>query len=146
MPIKIIMFGVLPGFISSTIRYSWATVAPPKATTVVIHEVFKFCRTLTKLSLSIECDASIGGCCMFTALLQVDRLKHAHMSHSSEDVLHQSVFLYVHLETLFFTGIFLIFLSGTFEAVFVGLVVVSVAVLLIVSRESPTLPVSSIVP
>ena len=33
--IRIIMIGILPGFISSTIRKSWAIIAPPKAITVV---------------------------------------------------------------------------------------------------------------
>ena len=54
VPTKIITLGILPGFISSTIRYNWAIVAPPKAITVVTHEVLKFDSTLTKLSPSIR--------------------------------------------------------------------------------------------
>ena len=80
VPIKIIIPGILPGVISSTIRYSCAFVAPPKAVTVVIHEVLKFCITLTKLSPSIKCDVPSGGCCMFTGGIHVDRLNHARIS------------------------------------------------------------------
>ena len=47
VPIRIIMLGILPGFISSTIRISWAIVAPPKAITGVIQDILKFWRTLT---------------------------------------------------------------------------------------------------
>ena len=54
VPIRIIMLGILPGFIRSTIRYIWAIVAPPKVITVVIQEVLRFRRTLTKLSPSIK--------------------------------------------------------------------------------------------
>ena len=50
VPIRIIMLENLLGFISSTIRYRWAVVAPPKVITVVIQDVLKFWRTLTKLS------------------------------------------------------------------------------------------------
>ena len=56
VPIRIIMLGILPGLISSTIRNSWAIVAPPKAITVVIQKVLRFWSTLTKLSPSIKCD------------------------------------------------------------------------------------------
>ena len=80
VPIRIIMSGILRGFINSTIRYSWAIVAPPKAITVVIHEDLKFCRTLTRLSHKIKCDVPSGGCCLFIAGLHVDRLKHARIS------------------------------------------------------------------
>ena len=52
VPIRIIMSEILPGFISSTIRNSWAIVAAPKAITVVIQEVLRFWSTLTKLSPS----------------------------------------------------------------------------------------------
>ena len=45
VPIGIIMQGIFPGLISSTIRNSWAIVAPPKAITVVIEEVLKFWST-----------------------------------------------------------------------------------------------------
>ena len=76
-PTRIIKLGVFPGFISSTIRNYWAIVAHPKAITVVIQEVLKFWSTLTKLSPSIRCDVTSGGCCIFTAVLQVDRLKQA---------------------------------------------------------------------
>ena len=72
VPIKIIILGILPGFISSTIRNSWAIVAPPKAITVVIQEVLKFWSTLTKLSPSIRCHVHSGGCYRFTAGFQVD--------------------------------------------------------------------------
>ena len=71
------MLGVLPGFISSIVRNSWAIVVPPKAITVVIQEVLKFWSTLTKLSPSIRCDVPSGGCCRFTGGLQMDRLKQA---------------------------------------------------------------------
>ena len=54
VPTKIITLGIFPGFISSTIRYKWAIVAPPKAITVVTHEVLKFDSTLTKLSPNIR--------------------------------------------------------------------------------------------
>ena len=77
VPTRIITLGILPGFISSTIRYNWAIVAPPKAITVVTHEVLKFDSTLTKLSPSIRCDVPSGGCCRFTAGLQVARLNQA---------------------------------------------------------------------
>ena len=77
VPTRIITLGILPGFISSTIRYNWAIVAPPKAITVVTHEVLKFDSTLTKLSPSIRCDVPSGGCCRFNAGLQVARLKQA---------------------------------------------------------------------
>ena len=75
--IRIIMLRILPGFFSSTIQNSWAIIAPPKAITVVIQEVLRFWSTLTKLSPSIRCDVPSGGCCMFSAGLQVDRLKQA---------------------------------------------------------------------
>ena len=80
VPIRIIMSGILPGFIKSTIYNNWAIVAPPKTITVVIHEVLKFCRTLTRLSVNIKCDVPSGGCCKFLAGLHVDRLKHARLS------------------------------------------------------------------
>ena len=54
VPIRIIMLGIFPGFISSTIRYSWAIVTPPKPITVVIQVVLRFWRTLTKLPPSIK--------------------------------------------------------------------------------------------
>ena len=54
VPTKIITLGIFPGFISSTMRYNWAIVAPPKAITVVTPEVLKFDSTLTKLSPNIR--------------------------------------------------------------------------------------------
>ena len=86
VPIRIIMLGILPGFISSTIRDSWAIVAPAKAITVVIQEVLRFWSILTKLSPSIRCNVPSGGCCRFTAGLQVDRLKQARGSVSGTPV------------------------------------------------------------
>ena len=77
VPTRIITLGILPGFISSTIRYNWAIVAPPTAITVVTYEVLKFDSTLTKLSPSIRCDVPSDGCCRFTAGFQVARLKQA---------------------------------------------------------------------
>ena len=77
VPIWIITLGILPGFISSTMRYNWAMVAPPNAITVMTQEVLKFDSTLTKLSPSIRCDVPSGGCCRFTAGFQVARLKQA---------------------------------------------------------------------
>ena len=53
-PIRIIMLGILPGFISSTIQNIWAIVTPPKAITVVIQDILRFWRTLAKLSPSIK--------------------------------------------------------------------------------------------
>ena len=116
------MLGILPGFISSTIRKSWAIVAPPKAITVVIQEVLKFWSTLTKLSPSIRCDVPSGGCCRFTAVLQVDRLKQALESVSGTPVKLYFNWLFfctsITRDTLF-TGISRIFLSGTLQ-LFVG--------------------------
>ena len=77
VPARIITLGILPGFISSTIQNNWAIVAPPNSITVVIQEVLKFWSTLTKLSPSIRCGVPSGGCCIFTAGHQVDRLKQA---------------------------------------------------------------------
>ena len=82
VPIRIIIIGILPGFISSTIQNSWAIVSPPKAITVVIQENLRFWSTLNKLSPSIRCDVPSGGCCRFTAGLQADRLKQARESMS----------------------------------------------------------------
>ena len=90
VPIRIIMLRILPGFISSTIRNSWAIVAPPKAITVVIQEVLMFWSILTKPSPSIRCDVPSGGCCRFTAGLQVDRLKQARRSVSGIPVSYSS--------------------------------------------------------
>ena len=86
VPTRIITLGILPGFISSTIQNSWAIVAPPKVITAVIQEVLKFWSALTKLSPSIRCDVPSGGCCRFTAGLQVDRLKQALASVSGTPV------------------------------------------------------------
>ena len=86
VPIRIILLGILPGFISSIIRNSWAIVAPPKAITVVIQEILKFWSFLTKLSPSIRFDVPSGGCCRFTAGLQLDRLKQARESVSGTPV------------------------------------------------------------
>ena len=52
----------------------------------MIHEVLKFCRTLTKLSPIIKCDVSNGGCCKFTAGIYVDRVKQARISVSGTPV------------------------------------------------------------
>ena len=120
-------------------RYIWATVAPLKAITVVIHEVLKFCETLTRISPNIKCDVPRGGCCMFIAGLHVDRLKHARMSVSGTPVklfLSWLFFCISNTSKTFFMGISLIFLSGVF----------GVFVFFIASEESSTLPVSSIVP
>ena len=86
VPIRINMLGILPGFISSTIRNSWFIVAPPKAITVVIQEVLRFLIILTKLSPSIRCNVPSGGCCWFSNGLQVDRLKQARGSVSGTPV------------------------------------------------------------
>ena len=127
-----------PGFISSTIRNSWAIVAPPKALTVVIQEVLRFLSILTKLSPSIRCDFPSGGCCRFTAGLQV--------SGTPVKLFFTWLFFCTSItQDTFFVGISRIFLSGTFE-LFAGNVVSLTPALAIVSRESCTLPVSSIVP
>ena len=124
VPIRIIMLGVLPGFISSTIRNSWAIVAPPKAITVVIQEVFRFWSNLTKLSPRIKCDVPSGGCRRFTAGLQVDRLKQARGSVSGTTVklFFNWLFFFTSItRDTFFAGISRIFLSGTLELVSVTL-------------------------
>ena len=124
MPIKIILSGILSGFIISTIRYNWAIVAPPKAITLVIYEVFKFCKSLTRLSPKTKRDVASGGCCMFIAGLLVDQLKHARMSLSGTPLKLFLIWLFFGISNTrdaFFTGISLIFLSGAFE-VFVGFV------------------------
>ena len=142
------MLGILPGFISSTIRNSWAIVAPPKAITVVIQEVLKFWSTLTKLSPSIRCDVPSGGCCRFTAGLRVDRLEQARESVSGTPVkLYFNWFFFCTSITrdTFFIGTSRVFLSETLE-LFVGNAVSLTSVLVIFSWESCTLPVSSIVP
>ena len=77
VPTWIITLGILPGFISSTIRYNWAIVAPPKAITVVTQKVLKLESTLTKLSLYIRWDVPNGGCCSFTVGFQIARLEQA---------------------------------------------------------------------
>ena len=137
-PVRIIMLGILPGFNSSTIRNSWAIVAPPKAITVVIQEVLKFWSTLTKLSPSIRCDVPSGGCCRFTAGLQVDQLKQARESVSGTPV--KLYFIWLLFCTsitrnTFFIGISRIILSGTLE-IFVGNVVSLPPILVIVSLKS----------
>ena len=133
------MLGILPGFISSTIRNSWAAiVAPPKAVTVVTQEVFRFWSLLTKLSPTIRCDVPSGGCCRFTAGLQVDRLKQARGSVSGTPVKLFFTWLFfctsIYRDSLFI-GISPIFLSGTLE-LFVGNVLSLTPVLVIVSWES----------
>ena len=135
VPIRIVMLGILSGFISSTIQNSWAIVAPPMAITVVIQEVLRFWSILTKLSPSIRCDVPSGGCCRFTAELQVDRLKQARGSVSGIPM--KLFFTWLFFCTsitrdTFFIGIFRIFLSGTLE-LFVGNVVSLTPVLVIVS-------------
>ena len=148
VPIRINMLRILPGFISSTIQNSWAIVASPKAITVVIQEVLKFWSTLAKLSPSIRCDVPSGGCCRFTAGLQVDRLKQARESVSGTPVKQHFNWLFFCTSIThdtFFIGISRIFLSGTLE-LFVGNVVSLTPVLVIISWKSCTLPLSSIVP
>ena len=142
------MLGIPPGFISSTIHKSWSIVGPPKAITVVIQEVLRFCIILTKLSPIIRCDVPSGGCCRFTAGLQIDRLKQARGSVSGTPV--KLFFIWFFFCTsitrdTFFIGVSRIFLSGTLE-LFVGNVVSLTPVLVIVSWENCTLTVSSIVP
>ena len=125
VPIRIIMLGILPGFISSTIGNSWAIVAPPKAITVVIQEVLKFWSTLTKLPPSIRCDVQSGGCCRFTACFKVDRLKQARESVSGTPVklyFNWLFFCTSITRDTFFIAISRIFLSETSEF-FVGNVV-----------------------
>ena len=118
VPTRIITLRFLPGFISSTIRNNWAIVAPPKTITVVIQEVLKFWSTLTKLFPSIRCDVPSGGCCMFTAGLQIDRLKQALGSVSGTPVKLYFNWLFfctsITRET-FFAGISRIFLSRTLD-------------------------------
>ena len=142
------MLGILTGFISYTTRNSWAIVATPKAITVVIQEIIKIWSTLFKLSPSIRCDVPSGGCCRFTAGLQVDRLKQARESVTGTPV---KIYLY----WLFFctsvtreTFIFVTsrtFLSGNLE-LFVGNAVSLTSVFVNISWDSLTLPVSSIFP
>ena len=139
------MLGILPGLISPTIRCRWAIVAPPEANTVVIREVLRFWRTLTKLSPSIKCDVPSGGCCVFIAGRDVDRLKQTRGSFSGTPVNLFFTWLFFctsNNRDAFCIGISLIFLSRTSQ-VFVGNVVLSAPVLFIVSWESSTLPVSS---
>ena len=135
VPIRNIMLGILPGFISSTIQINWAIVAPPEAITVVILEVLKFWSTLTKLSPNIRCNVPSGGCCRFTAGLQVDRLNQAHESvHGTPLKLYFNWLLFCTSTTrdTVFIGFSRIFLSGTLE-LFVGHVVSLTPVLVIVS-------------
>ena len=144
VPTRIITLGILPG---STIRNSWVIVAPPKAITVLIQEVLKFWSNLTKLSPKIRCDVPSGGCCMFTARLQVDRLKQALESVSGTPVklyLYWLFFCASLTRDTFFAGISRIFLSGTLKLL-VGNVALLTPSLVITSWESCTLPVSSIV-
>ena len=118
VPTRIITLGILPGFISSTIRNNWAIVTPPNAITVVIQEVLQFWRTLTKLSPSIRCDVPIGGCCMFTTGFQVHRLKQAFESVSGTPVklcFNWLFFCTSITRDTFFAGISRIFLSGILE-------------------------------
>ena len=84
-----------------------------------IHEVLKFWSTLTKLSPSIRCDVPSGGCCMFIAGLQVDRLKQALGSISGTPVklyFNWLFFCTSITRDTFFAGISRIFLSGTLES------------------------------
>ena len=146
VPIRIIMLGILPEFISFTIQNSWAIVAPPKAITVVIQKVLRFWSTLTKLSPSIACDVH-WRLLLVTAGLQVDRLKQARGSVSGTPLkLFFTWFFFCTSITrdTFFIGISRIFLSGTLE-LFAAYFVLLAPVLAIVSWESSTLPVSSII-
>ena len=148
VPTRIITWGILLEFISSTIRYNWAIVAPPKAITVVTQEVLKFESSLTKLSPSIRCDVPSGGCYRFTAGFQVARLKQALGSVSGTPVkLYLNwLFFYTSItRDTFFAGIFRIFLSGTLELP-IGCAVSLTLCLVIALWESRTLPASSIVP
>ena len=148
VPTRIITLGILPGFISSTIRYNWSIVAPPKAITVVTQEVLKFESTLTKLSPSIRCDVPSGGCCRFTAGFQVARLKQALGSVSAGTpvklYLNWLFFCTSITRDTFFGGIFCTLLSGALELPISG--AVSLTPCLSTVCESRTLPVSSIVP
>ena len=122
------MLGILPGLISSTIRNSWAIVAPPKASTVVIQEVLKLWSNLTKMSPSVRCDVPSGGWCRFTAGFEVDRLKQAHVSVFGIPVklyFNRLFFCTSITRDTFFIGTSRIFLSGTLE-LFVGNVVSTV--------------------
>ena len=148
VPTGIITLGILPGFISSTIRNNWAIVAPPNAITVVIQGVLNFWSTLTKLSPSIRCDVTSGGCCMFTVGLQVDRLKQALGSVFGTPVKLYFNWLFfctsITRGTLF-AGFSRIFLSGTLELL-VDDVALPTPSLVITFWESCTLPMSSLVP
>ena len=78
VPTKIITLGILPGFISSTIRYNWAIVAPLKAICVVTHEVPQI-RQHSDQAVSqyqMRCPRVVVAA-GFTAGLQVARLKQA---------------------------------------------------------------------
>ena len=148
VPSRIIMLGILPGFIISTIRNSWAIVAPPKAITVVMQEVLNFWSTLAKLSPSIRCDVPSGGCCRFTAGLQIGQLKQALGSVSGTPVklyFNWLLFCTSITRNTFFAGISRIFLSGTLELL-VGNDALLTPSLIITSWESCALLVSSIVP
>ena len=128
VPTRIITLGILPGFISSTIRYNWAIVAPPKAITVVTQEVLKFESTMTKLSPSIRCDVPSGGCCRFTAGFEVAQLKQALGSVSGTPVKLYLNWLFFCTSTTrdtFFAGIFCILLSGALELPISGVVSLS---------------------
>ena len=82
---------------------------------------------------------------MFIAGVQVDQLKQARGSASRSPAKLFFTWLFFCTSNTFFFGSSLIFLAGTSE-VFVGNVALSAPVLFIVSWESSTLPVSSIVP
>ena len=109
---------------------------------MVIQEVLRFWRTLTKLSPSSKCDFQSGGCCIFIAGLQVDLVKQALGSVSGTPVKLFFTWLFFctsNTRDIFFIGISLIFLSETLE-VFVGNAVLLAPVLLSNLGRAPLCP------
>ena len=145
VPIRIIMLEILHGFISSTIRNSWAVVAPPKAITVVIQDILRFWRTsITQYQMRYPKRRLLH----VIAGLQVDRLKQARGSTSGAPVNLFFTWLFFCMSNTrdtFFIGISLIFLSGALD-VFTSNMTLSVSVFFVISRESSTLPVLFILP
>ena len=103
-------------FCRTQYRIGIRTRTPPWFHQFPYHQVLKFWSILTKLSPSIRCDVPSGGCCRFTAGLQVDRLKQARGSVSGTPVKLLFTWLFfctsINRDT-FFIGISRIFLSGT---------------------------------
>ena len=146
--IRIIRLGILHGFISSTIQYSWAIVVPPKAITVVIQEVLRFWRTPIKLSPSIKCDVLSGGCCIFyrrAPSRSIQTGSRIRIRNFCKVILYLVVLLHIKHSGQFFHRHFSYFVSGAPE-VFAGNVTLSSPVFFIVSWESSTLPKSLILP